>query len=171
MNLLVVTNLQEANIALEYPITLRELMFLQESNMIENVYSSSALIDAAIAWTYLKSKKDLTEKDILKAHSALMRSYLPDNEAGHYRTVQVYVTGCKDLPPKAEEVPALMEEWMGREFDNEEQQHVAFEKIHPFVDGNGRIGRMLYNRQRIINKKPVNVIRASNRQEYYKWFE
>jgi len=48
--------------------------------------------------------------------------------------------------------------------------HINFEKIHPFIDGNGRIGRMLLNWQRVKLGLPVLVIKESEKQEYYKWF-
>lgn len=50
------------------------------------------------------------------------------------------------------------------------QDHIAFENIHPFIDGNGRMGRILLNWQRVKADLPILIIRESERQEYYSWF-
>jgi Fic family protein len=50
--------------------------------------------------------------------------------------------------------------------------HVQYEKIHPFVDGNGRTGRIFMNWWRINNGLPILVIHEGKEQwEYYKWFD
>lgn len=49
--------------------------------------------------------------------------------------------------------------------------HVEYEIIHPFVDGNGRTGRMFMNWERLKGGLPILVIHeGEEQQEYYKWF-
>ena len=48
--------------------------------------------------------------------------------------------------------------------------HIAYERIHPFIDGNGRTGRMFMNWQRLKAGLPILVIKEKEKQEYYKWF-
>jgi Fic family protein len=47
---------------------------------------------------------------------------------------------------------------------------VAFERIHPFRDGNGRVGRIIMNAQRLQAGLPILIIPASERRLYYEWF-
>jgi Fic family protein len=51
------------------------------------------------------------------------------------------------------------------------RNHVKFEKIHPFEDGNGRIGRILLNWQRVKAGLPILTIYEKDKHAYYKWFE
>jgi len=48
--------------------------------------------------------------------------------------------------------------------------HITFEKIHPFIDGNGRIGRIFMNWQRKKAGLPILVIKEAEKQKYYDWF-
>ncbi len=49
--------------------------------------------------------------------------------------------------------------------------HASFENIHPFADGNGRVGRTIMNYHLIINDHPPIVIFEEDRKEYYKALE
>jgi fido (protein-threonine AMPylation protein) len=50
--------------------------------------------------------------------------------------------------------------------------HALFEHLHPFVDGNGRVGRILYNIHRLNLGLPIHIIHVGAEQrEYYKWFD
>ena len=60
---------------------------------------------------------------------------------------------------------------MEKLIDKITENHVKFESIHPFVDGNGRTGRLLMNWIRIKIGLPILVIKESEKFEYYKWFE
>lgn len=148
------------------------LDFLRESNAIEAVYDEQSLEDAKAAWAYLLKQYKLSREVLLECHKILMHRHL--REAGSYRYVQVYVG--EHIPPAPELVLPLMEDWFAMQGAASTEEgikaaHVRFETIHPFVDGNGRIGRMLLNWQRVKSGLPILVIWEKDRQEYYKWFK
>ncbi|MEK6757706.1 MAG: Fic family protein, partial [Nanoarchaeota archaeon] len=103
--------------------------------------------------------------------------------AGKIRNCRIYVGGFSEykecLKPKY--VTKKLEEWVKNSNIKEESEcppserakkaHIVFENIHPFKDGNGRLGRILMNVQRLNAELPLLVIYEKEKQDYYKWFE
>lgn len=120
------------------------------------------------------------EKDLLKAHSVMMEALVP--EAGHYRSQGVGVFGEQGLvhmaPPHAM-VPQLMGNLFGWLKNSEDHLlirscvfHYEFEFIHPFLDGNGRMGRLwqsliLGKLNPVFEFLPVENMVHANQQRYY----
>ena len=154
-------------------IKLIEKEFLKESNAIEGVYDRDSFKQAIYAWEYLKKQGELTPNVILRTHQILMKNHLP-GEAGHFRRCQVLVGGHEgeDWHSIPESIVRWCS-WAGKVFNWERIKlgHVEFERIHPFIDGNGRVGRMLMNWQRLKVEIPVLVIREAEKQAYYDWFD
>lgn len=94
---------------------------------------------------------EITEEWIRRVNGAIMEG------AGEYRSGNVYIGTKTDVayyPPRFEDVPARMREYMGqanKTMDEMAQSHIRFERIHPFADGNGRTGRMILNQQLLNN--------------------
>lgn len=122
-----------------------------------------------------------SEADLLRAHS-LMMAELVDN-AGHYRKGSVGVFDgdkCIHVAPSADRVPTLMADlfaWIKQTKTHPLVSscvfHYEFEFIHPFMDGNGRMGRywqtLLLSRWKgIFAWLPVETIVKKHQQEYYK---
>lgn len=152
--------------------------FLEQSNFIEDERSRQALNDAVKAWMYIEEQQTLTEVVIRHTHRILMGTRPVDSSwKGAWRTGPVWI-GRREAP-KYYAVPVLMEHWLsgvglGITVEDREEmikrQHIQFERIHPFFDGNGRIGRILMNWERMKTGLPILVISEEDKHEYYKWF-
>ena len=119
-------------------------------------------------------------KDILKAHKMLMHDLT--KEAGTFRQGGVGVFAGDRLvhmAPPAERVPQLIKElidWLKKDKAHPLIKscvfHYEFEFIHPFADGNGRMGRMwhtliLYKWKPIFGWLPIETIIRERQEEYY----
>jgi len=111
----------------------------------------------ALAYDFLNdlasAKKDLSETDILKLHHLFYEKIDEDN-AGKYRKVPVFVSGTDFVFPAPSVVPDLMKEFVATIRDQKKKLHPIefaawlhdqFINIHPFIDGNGRVARLLMN--------------------------
>lgn len=52
-----------------------------------------------------------------------------------------------------------------------ENLHVEFEMLHPFIDGNGRVGRLIWNLYRLHAGLPLKIVYEREKHEYYKLFQ
>lgn len=95
-------------------------------------------------------KKPISHEDLFRLHAFLAKEVMDQGEAGRYRSIRVRVD--RHLPPPPEMVSGLMRELLDWWNKNSEEWpapltsavlHYQFEEIHPFADGNGRVGRML----------------------------
>ncbi len=145
--------------------------YIRESNTIENVHSENAIDSSYEAWIYLIEKECLNHEIIKNVHYHILKNRQP-SIAGQYRNKQVYVGGY--IPTKPQNIKSEMRNLL--DFDPKTgleaiEWHVDFEKIHPFQDGNGRVGRLIYlwhcNK---INIEPI-IWTKSNRKGYYDLFK
>jgi Fic family protein len=153
-------------------------LFIRESNAVERVYSELAFDQALKAFRYLKKYDVLTLKNILQCHKILMKK-LDKKVAGTLRTYAVRVGN--DLKMNHERVEEELVAWIKyaspstnlkyfKDFKSIKAQHIDFEHIHPFGDGNGRIGRILMLWQGIKAGIRIPVIYENTKHHYDKWF-
>ena len=145
--------------------------FIRNSNAIEGVYDDSAVDSSLKAWNHLQQYDRLTKKTIKTTHNKILKERQPEI-AGEFRDVRVRVG--QDMPPVPTKVPNLIAELLTvtpKTHPEAINWHVRFEKIHPFADGNGRIGRLLYlwHCKEILNTEPIMWSEA-NREAYYALF-
>lgn len=105
----------------------------------------------------------------------MFSGHVEPEHAGKYRTHQVYVGNF--VPPKPEDVPALMhdlvnwlnsqEAWSLHPIEYAAIAHYRLVYIHPFVDGNGRTSRLLMNLRLIQAGYPPVIIKVQDRFKYY----
>ena len=121
-----------------------------------------------------------SEKDLLKAHAVMMQGMIPD--AGKYRNCNEGVfkgRKCVHFAPPPKMVPILMKNlfsWLKRSKMHWLIRscifHYEFEFIHPFEDGNGRMGRLwqtliLSRGKPLFAYLPVETVIRDRQEEYY----
>lgn len=125
-----------------------------------------------------KGHQFITEADILAIHKIIL-SGIVDDFAGRYRQTLVIIRGSDVELPEAKDVPRLMGNFIKWLEDQQEEHpvkvailaHYKFETIHPFVDGNGRVGRLLMNLILILNGYPMAIIKNEERAQYLNAFK
>lgn len=125
-----------------------------------------------------KDKSILNIKLILNLHKTLLTN-IDDTIAGRFRSGKEWVRVGNHLGANPQFVPALTQELVDHYnqhkisyfLDAIAHYHAEFETIHPFVDGNGRMGRVLINLQ-LMNAgfPPIIIQNKSKHSEYYPLF-
>ena len=142
-----------------------------ESNLIEGYDSPEADMCLAVAWRYLSTKKKLTH-GVVRTVQNLATSHQTDLKPewrGKYREIDVWIGGKKGLNPFS--VHGAMKLFLSQiKIEPPKEAHIIFEKIHPFVDGNGRTGRLLMWWQEVQLGMIPTLIKYDERYSYYDWF-
>ena len=123
-----------------------------------------------------KEGMPLSEKEIKAIHTLVLMNDAQNK--GIYRRIPVTITNSTYVPTQ----PFLIQPQMEQLLENYHLDtrhpiekiadfHIKFERIHPFIDGNGRSGRLILNLELIkAGYLPINV-KFSDREDYYKCFQ
>lgn len=137
--------------------------------------------NAIQAYDLLLSLDSTKEKDLLRAHALMMKDLVRNN--GRYRSGGVGIFNGQNVvhvAPPASRVPALMKDlfrWVKRADVHPLVKscvfHYEFEFIHPFQDGNGRLGRLwqsaiLKDWKKVFAWIPVESLIKKNQAKYYR---
>ena len=123
-------------------------------------------------------KIDFSEYVIKNIHSLVLMNRPEDK--GSYRKIPVRIMGAFTEPvqpymiePKMTELLSKNEERKSKMTDIERIAlfHLEFEGIHPFIDGNGRTGRLIMNLDLIRNGYPPINVKFTDRKRYYDAFD
>ena len=141
-------------------LTLHETQVVLEQGITiggKTIQEHLEVTNSAAAWhaleQWVQSAEPLTETVMTHLHRLTVQGIL-DGDAGHYRTVPVFIRGSRHVPPNPVRVPEAMADCVKRFAHRPEylhpvvfaaQAHIQLAAIHPFVDGNGRVSRLLVN--------------------------
>ena len=130
-------------------------------------------IELIFLWLTKNKKRPIQKIDILNLHKVTMWGR---DWGGNYRETQVYIRGSKHVPPPPSQVKSLMKEFTAKlnmdqgkipTISHSANSHIDFESIHPFVDGNGRVGRLLVNWLLLREGYPPIIIEVKDRKRYF----
>ncbi|MBI2339644.1 MAG: Fic family protein [Deltaproteobacteria bacterium] len=137
------------------PLTLEEVRALEEGRPVPEAGERARreILNELAALRFVEknqNEKIITHNDLFKLHKILAEGVMDQGKSGQYRNFGVRVGSF--FPPKADQVQSLMEEYL--QWWNQKAAelspvissaivHYRFETIHPFGDGNGRMGRAL----------------------------
>lgn len=159
--------------------TERILLALEVSRdvSLREVYEAKNLARVTEYIRMKSSGEDLTEMSILLLHQMLLGG-IDDTIAGRFRHKGEYVRVGSHIAPAPEKIEERMRSLIlsyvsdvtGYVLGRIAAFHLEFEDIHPFNDGNGRIGRVIINWQLQRAGFPSIIIRNKEKQEYYESF-
>ncbi len=125
---------------------------------------------------YIRNKPDikLDKETMLLLHRMLIGG-IDDKIAGRFRASHEYIRVGSHIAPAPEHIEQLLDNLLADYESSHDEYfldrisrfHLEFERIHPFVDGNGRIGRVIINMQLMLHGYPSVIIRNKGKRDYY----
>lgn len=144
---------------------------IRESNLIEGIDDRKEDRQSMKAWLWLLTQKKLDHSIIGQLQKIITKNQndLVFNQRGFYRDVsKINVSIGNFAGADFRMVKMFMDNWI-LDYKKLEpiEAHIRFEKIHPFVDGNGRTGRMIMWWQELHTGKLPTLFYAHERQKKY----
>jgi len=156
---------------------LLEQALMREISLRETYEATNLARVIKYLWT--RPNHELTIENLLLLHQMLIGG-INDDYAGRIRQAGEYVRVGWHIAPPPEQIESLLEGLINQ-YNSEDDKyflekiaefHLQFEMIHPFCDGNGRIGRLIINQQfAALGYPPVIIQNKGKRDHYYPIFE
>jgi Fic family protein len=160
-------SMQETKVILEEGITIGGKSIREHLETTGNANGFDLIMELA------KRPGDLDHVVIQRLHEVVTAGQI--EQRGRYRTTNVRIAGAKKSPPDFSKVPRMMEAFLKNIREMEMHPvlkaafvHHAFVEIHPFVDGNGRVARLITNLYLMWQGYPPVVLRKEDRRRYYR---
>ncbi|MDR1740075.1 MAG: Fic family protein [Bacteroidales bacterium] len=156
---------------------LLEQALMREVSLRETYEATNLARVIKYLWT--RPNYELSVKNLELLHQMLLGG-INDDYAGHIRYSGQYVRVGWHIAPAPELVKPMLEDAINQYNSNNDKYflekiaefHLQFETIHPFCDGNGRIGRLIINLQfAALGYPPVIIQNKGKREEYYPIFD
>ncbi|MGR6981420.1 Fic family protein [Testudinibacter sp. P27/CKL/0425] len=161
----------ETKVLLENGITANGKPFKDHLDILNHQEAIGYLIDL------VRENQPLDQSAVKNFHYLILQKTDHAREAGQYRAIPVVINGAEYQPPQPYLLQPQMDELLAW---NTEQRtmlnpieraailHSRFVGIHPFIDGNGRTGRLLLNLELMKLGYQVAILKAEYRAEYYR---
>lgn len=163
-------------------LTLRETDFVLRGLTIDKkpLKDHLEVIGHREAFDYVRQlvadKVPLSEQVIKQIHYLVLADKKDDR--GVYRSIPVRIMGAAHKPVQPYLIAPKMEQLLETYAESSEhivtklaRFHIEFESIHPFIDGNGRTGRLLVNLELMKAGYPPIDIKFADRIAYYNAFD
>lgn len=145
---------------------------ISNKTIIEQLEAKNHQAAIIYMFNFISQRKRIDENFILKLHSILMNGIITN--AGLYRNHNVRIVGSNLPTANYISIPNLMSKLI-LEINSKEKNivslssriHSNFEQIHPFSDGNGRIGRIILSAMLLKKNYPPAIIKQEEKQYYY----
>lgn len=168
------------NSTLSLPETEKILLEMEVSRQVSvrEVYEAKNLARVSAYIRELSKDREISKELICTLHGMLLVG-IDDGIAGRFRKEHEFVRVGTFIAPAPEHIDLMMDRLL-EEYTNNlttypldavARFHLEFETIHPFNDGNGRIGRALINLHLQHIGFPNIIIRDKEKQEYYRGFK
>ena len=159
--------LKEMDIILQYGVTVKGKSLKEHEEVKGQEYAINFLKEI------IKRNETLSLRLIREFHSLVLNDDIENRGKFKQSNNEILGAGFETTPYYLveEKLTELIEKYNSNKVDNLVTKvshfHADFEKIHPFIDGNGRTGRLLLNLELMKNGYPITVIRNEEREEYY----
>jgi filamentation induced by cAMP protein fic len=159
--------LKETDIILQYGVTVKGKSLKEHEEVKGQEYALNFLKEV------IKTNESLSLRLIREFHALVLNDDIENRGKFKKSNNEILGAGFETTPYYLveEKLTELIEKFNSSENNDLIMKvacfHADFEKIHPFIDGNGRTGRLLLNLELMKNGYPITVIRNEDRDEYY----